>query len=75
MDWNDVFFVIGVTVALASVLPFLIRFSPEQEEEEKAAFEKAQFDVLHLRAERANEALRASVEIVEEYQRKNKAKA
>jgi NNP family nitrate/nitrite transporter-like MFS transporter len=75
MEWNDVFFVIGITVACASVLAFFIRFSPEQEEAEKAAFEKAQFDTLQLRAARANEALRVSVEIVEEYQRKNGAKA
>ena len=67
------FFVIGVTVACASVLSFLIRFSPEQEEEERAAFEAAQFDTLQLRADRANAALRHSVEIVEEYRRTHKA--
>jgi NNP family nitrate/nitrite transporter-like MFS transporter len=70
MEWNDVFFVIGVVVACASVLSFFLRFSPEQEEEERALFEAAQMDTLQLRADRANDALRHSAEIVAEYNRK-----
>lgn len=69
MEWPDVFFVIGVTVACASVLAFFIRFSPEQEEEERAALEAAHLDALSLQAERANEALARSVAIVEEWNR------
>lgn len=71
MEWNDVFLVIGITVACASVLAFFIRFSPEQEEEEKALLEAAHVETLQLRADRANEALRHSVQIVEDYNRKH----
>lgn len=69
MEWNDVFFVIGVTVACASVLAFFVRFSDEQEEEEKANFEAASLDALRARAERANAALAQSVAVVEEWNR------
>jgi NNP family nitrate/nitrite transporter-like MFS transporter len=75
MEWNDVFFVIGITVCCASVLAFFVRFSPEQEEEERAAFEKAQLDGLRMRAERANAALATSVAIVEDYNRTHPATA
>jgi NNP family nitrate/nitrite transporter-like MFS transporter len=69
MEWNDVFFVIGVTVACASVLAFFIRFSEAQEEEEKANFEAASLHALRARAERANAALAQSVAVVEEWNR------
>lgn len=69
MEWNDVFFTIGVVVAIASLLTFLLKFSPEQEAEEKALFEKANMDLLQIRADRANEALVHSAEIVAEYNR------
>ncbi|WP_372887377.1 MFS transporter [Shimia sp.] len=75
MEWNDVFMVIGITVACASVLAFFIRFSSEQEEEERAAFEAAALQTLKVRAERANEALANSVRIVEEFNRANPDKA
>lgn len=71
MEWNDVFFVIGVTVACASVLAFFVRFSEAQEEEEKANFEHASLDALRVRAERANAALAQSVAVVEEWNRKH----
>ncbi|MFT7594990.1 MAG: NNP family nitrate/nitrite transporter-like MFS transporter, partial [Paracoccaceae bacterium] len=63
----DVFFTIGVVVTIASVLAFFLRFSPEQEAEEKALFEKASMDLLQIRADRANEALRHSAHVVAEY--------
>ncbi len=69
MEWNDVFFVIGVTVVCASVLAFFVRFSPEQEEEERANLEHAHLDALRIRAERANNALAASVAVVEDWNR------
>ena len=69
MEWNDVFFTIGVVVAIASLLTFFLRFSPEQEAEEKALFEKANMDLLQIRADRANEALVHSAEVVAEYNR------
>jgi len=67
MEWNDVFFTIGVVVAIASVLTFFLRFSPEQEAEEKALFEKASLNELQLKADRANEALAHSAKIIAEY--------
>jgi len=69
MEWPDVFFTIGVVVAAASLLTFLLRFSPEQEEQEKALFEKANIDLLQTRADRANEALAHSARVVAEYNR------
>ncbi len=74
MEWNDVFFTIGVVVAIASFLTFFIRFSPEQEEKERALFEKAQIDLLKIRAERAAAALAESARIVEEYNSKHNDK-
>ena len=67
MEWNDVFFTIGVVVAIASLLTFLLRFSPEQEAEEKALFEKANMDLLQIRADRANAALIHSAKIIADY--------
>ena len=71
MDWNDAFFVIGVTVAIASLLTFFVRFSPEQEQEERALLEIGLQEALQLRAERANAALAESVAVVEEYRRQH----
>jgi len=71
MEWNDVFLVIGIVVVCASFLAFFVRFSPEQEEEEKALFEAAHMETLQLKADRANAALSHSQQIVEEFNRKN----
>jgi len=64
MDWNDVFFVIGVVVAISSLLTFFLRFTPEQELEEKVAFEKANMDVLQDKADQANAAVARSLKII-----------
>jgi MFS transporter, NNP family, nitrate/nitrite transporter len=69
MEWNDVFLIIGITVACASVLAFFVRFSPEQEEEERANLEAAHLNTLRVRADRANAALARSVDVVEQYNR------
>lgn len=74
MEWNDVFFTIGVVVAIASLLTFFIRFSPEKEAEEKALFEKANMDLLQIRADRANEALEHSAKVVADYNAKHAEK-
>ncbi|WP_241525876.1 hypothetical protein [Pseudophaeobacter leonis] len=71
MEWPDVFFVIGVTVACASVLAFFVRFTEAQEEEERANLEHAHLDSLRLRAQRANTALAQSVAVVEEWNAKH----
>ena len=71
MEWNDVFFTIGVVVVIASFLTFFLQFSPEQEAQEKALFEKASLDLLQIRAHRANEALAQSVRVIAEYNKNN----
>jgi len=73
MEWPDVFLTIGMVVAVASFLSFFIRFSPEQEEEEKANFETANLEALQLRAERANQALAESMRIISDYESKKAA--
>ncbi len=70
MDWPDVFLVIGMVVVAASFLSFLVRFTPEQERQEKINFEKANMDVLELRAARANAAVAHSLEIIAEVENK-----
>ena len=70
MEWNDVFLVIGMVVVVASFLSFLIRFTPEQEREEKIAFEKAHIDVLKSKAESANAAVAYSERIIAEAEAK-----
>jgi len=64
MEWNDVFFVIGCVVAVASFLTFFLNFTPEQELEEKVAFEKANMDVLQTKADQANAAVERSMKII-----------
>lgn len=66
MDWNDVFFTIGIVVVIASFLSFLIRFTPEQEREEKIAFERANLEGLKANAQKAAAALIRSEQIIEE---------
>lgn len=75
MAWNDAFLVLGILVACASVLAFVVRFSAAQEEEEEALYEKAQLDALEIRAARAVEALNRSKKIVEDYNRAHRAPA
>ena len=64
MDWNEVFFVIGIVVVIASFFTFFLRFSPEQELEERVAFEKANMNVLQTKADHANDALKRSLKII-----------
>ncbi len=66
MEWNDVFFVIGIVVVVASFFSLFIRFTPEQEHEEKINFEKSRMNTLKLNADRANEALLNSQRIIAE---------
>ncbi|MFT6657353.1 MFS transporter [Maritalea sp.] len=66
MDWNDVFFTIGVVVVIASFLSFLVRFSPQREAEERIAFEQAQMDVLVYKAENAKAAVMNSQKMIAE---------
>ncbi len=75
IPWNDAFLYLGMVVACASVLAFVVRFSPEQEKEEEALYEQAQLDALELRAARAVEALNRSKQVVADYERANGLKA
>ena len=70
MDWPDVFLVIGMVVVAASFLSFFLRFTPEQERQEKINYEKANMDVLEIRAARANAAVSHSLEIIAEAENK-----
>ncbi|MCF6272598.1 MAG: MFS transporter [Rhodobacteraceae bacterium] len=69
--WNDVFLIVGAVVTVASVLALFIRFSPEQEAEEKALFEKSNLELLEIRATRANEELARSAKVISDYNKKN----
>lgn len=69
MAWNDAFLVLGILVACTSVLAFVVRFSVDQEEEEKALFAKAHMDGLEVRAAHAIEELNKSKAIIEDYNR------
>ncbi|WP_107498559.1 MFS transporter [Thalassobius sp. I31.1] len=68
-NWDDAYLTIGMIVTCVSVLALFIRFSPEQEAEERALFEKASLDGLQMHADQANAALAKSVAIVEDYNR------
>ncbi|NOZ33240.1 MAG: MFS transporter [Alphaproteobacteria bacterium] len=66
IEWNDVFLIIGMVVVVASFLSFLIRFTPEQEREEKIAFEQANLEILKANANKAAAALIRSEQIIAE---------
>ncbi len=74
VPWNDAFLYLGMVVACASVLAFLVRFSSTQEDEEAALYERAQQDALELRASRAITALNNSKAVIEEYNRTHEQK-
>lgn len=71
MEWNDAFLVLGIVVTIASFLAFFVRFSPEQEEEEKANFVEANIETLRARADKAMKELEAGIAVVNK--RKSKA--
>ncbi|MCF6343440.1 MAG: MFS transporter [Devosiaceae bacterium] len=66
IDWNEAFFIIGIVVVIASFLALFIRFTPEQEREEKIAFETANLDGLRVSAQKAAAALVRSEELIAE---------
>ncbi len=73
-SWNDAYFLIGMIVTGVAFLALFIRFSPEKEAEEKALFESANMDVLQHRADEATEALRRSVQVINDYNRTHEIK-
>jgi NNP family nitrate/nitrite transporter-like MFS transporter len=73
-SWNEAYFLIGAIVTGVAFLALLVRFSPEKEAEEKALFENAQSEILQHRADEANDALRRSLAVVDEYNRTHEEK-
>lgn len=65
IDWSEAFFILGIVVACASFLAFFVRFSEEQEQEQREAFAVANIDTLRAKAVKANEALSDGLALVE----------
>jgi NNP family nitrate/nitrite transporter-like MFS transporter len=57
IDWSQAFLILGIVVTCASFLAFFVRFSTQQEDEQRAAFAAANIETLRKRAEKANAAL------------------
>jgi len=64
IDWSDAFLILGIVVACASFLAFFVRFSEEQEEEQREAFAVANIETLRGKAEKANAALAEGLKLV-----------
>ncbi|WP_346908972.1 MFS transporter [uncultured Roseibium sp.] len=65
VDWSQAFLILGVVVTIASVFAFFVRFSPEQEDEERENFAAANIDILKARAAKAIAALEEASVAVE----------
>jgi NNP family nitrate/nitrite transporter-like MFS transporter len=65
IDWSEAFLILGIIVSIASFLAFFVRFSEEQEEEQREAFAVANIDTLRGKAMKANEALAEGLKLVE----------
>jgi len=65
IDWSEAFLILGIVVSIASFLAFFVRFSEEQEEEQREAFAVANIDTLRGKAVKANEALAEGLKLVE----------
>lgn len=64
IDWSEAFFIIGIVVTIASFLTFLLRFTEEQEKQEKIAFETGNIEILKAKAAQANAAVDRSQKII-----------
>jgi NNP family nitrate/nitrite transporter-like MFS transporter len=65
IDWSQAFFVMGVVVTIASFLAFFVRFSTEQEDEERRNFKAANIETIKARAVKANEELAEAIKAIE----------
>lgn len=65
IDWSEAFLVLGIVVTAASFLAFFVRFSQDQEIEERTNFSIANIETLRRRADKANAALQAGLEAIE----------
>jgi len=64
-NWSDAFLILGIVVTISSVLAFFVRFSSEQEIEERAAFASANIETLRRKAEVANTELERGLAAIE----------
>ena len=64
IDWSEAFLILGIVVSCASFLAFFVRFSTQQEEEERANFAAANIETLRRRAEKANADLQEGLEAI-----------
>lgn len=65
IDWSEAFLILGIVVACASFLAFFVRFSTQQEDEERANFAAANIETLRKRADAANAALQEGIDAIE----------
>jgi NNP family nitrate/nitrite transporter-like MFS transporter len=64
IDWSEAFLILGIVVSCASFLAFFVRFSAQQEDEERANFAAANIETLRRRAEKANADLQEGLEAI-----------
>ncbi|MEP1206220.1 MAG: MFS transporter [Rhizobiaceae bacterium] len=70
IDWNDAFLIMGIVVTIASFLAFFVKFSPEQEEEERANFVAANIETLRSRADKAMKEFEDGLEVIKKREKK-----
>ncbi|MCB1425599.1 MAG: hypothetical protein KDJ89_07610, partial [Notoacmeibacter sp.] len=70
IEWPDAFLIMGMVVTAASFLAFFVRFSPEQEAEEKANFVAANIETLRARADKAMKEFETGLAIIEQHKTK-----
>lgn len=66
VDWSQAFFIMGIVVTIASFLAFFVRFTTEQEDEERRNFKAANIETIKARAIKANEELAEAIKAIEE---------
>lgn len=64
IDWSEAFLILGMVVTCASFLAFFVRFSTQQEDEERANFAAANIETLRRKAEKANADLQEGLEAI-----------
>jgi len=64
IDWGQAFFILGIIVTCASFLAFFVRFSTQQEDEERTNFAVANIENLRERADKAMAAYEHGLESI-----------
>ena len=65
VDWGEAFFILGIIVTCASFLAFFVRFSTQQEDEERTNFAVANIENLRDRADKAMTAYEEGLSAIE----------